>query len=241
MLRTALGPAIAQWLEDPKVIQVMLNPDGRIFACIVGRFGKLKCAEDFRPDHLGVIQVLKARRVLGKLVVAEIARAHPSGDNQKVEWDLASAEPRAAGIDRPRIQVNSGHFRQHHGQVTLLDGELPDRRRDLQGCKHPGCRLIEERLKYVVIAPVDKDDLGIGALESARRGDPGEATSNDHDTLLRSRLFRVRRVCVSRLCQLSLAAEHPLGPSGVHEDHGQQHERADQQEGSRFAHALDQW
>ncbi len=31
MLRTALGPAIAAWLEDPAVIEVMLNPDGRIW------------------------------------------------------------------------------------------------------------------------------------------------------------------------------------------------------------------
>jgi len=31
MLRTALGPAIAQLLEDPAVIEVMLNPDGRIW------------------------------------------------------------------------------------------------------------------------------------------------------------------------------------------------------------------
>jgi P-type conjugative transfer ATPase TrbB len=31
MLRTALGSAIAAWLEDPLVIEVMLNPDGRIW------------------------------------------------------------------------------------------------------------------------------------------------------------------------------------------------------------------
>jgi type IV secretion system protein TrbB len=30
MLRTALAPAITEWLEDPTVIEVMLNPDGRI-------------------------------------------------------------------------------------------------------------------------------------------------------------------------------------------------------------------
>jgi hypothetical protein len=28
MLRTALGPAIALWLEDASVVEVMLNPDG---------------------------------------------------------------------------------------------------------------------------------------------------------------------------------------------------------------------
>lgn len=31
MLRTALGPEIAAWLEDVSVIEVMLNPDGRLW------------------------------------------------------------------------------------------------------------------------------------------------------------------------------------------------------------------
>lgn len=31
MLRTALGPAIAGYLEDPGVVEVMLNPDGRLW------------------------------------------------------------------------------------------------------------------------------------------------------------------------------------------------------------------
>jgi type IV secretion system protein VirB11 len=31
MLRTALGPAIGAWLEDPAIIEVMLNPDGRLW------------------------------------------------------------------------------------------------------------------------------------------------------------------------------------------------------------------
>ncbi len=31
MLRTALGPAVAQWLDDPAVIEVMLNPDGKLW------------------------------------------------------------------------------------------------------------------------------------------------------------------------------------------------------------------
>jgi P-type conjugative transfer ATPase TrbB len=31
MLRTALGAAIAGWLEDPAIVEVMLNPDGRLW------------------------------------------------------------------------------------------------------------------------------------------------------------------------------------------------------------------
>ena len=31
MLRTALGPRIAGWLDDPAIVEVMLNPDGRLW------------------------------------------------------------------------------------------------------------------------------------------------------------------------------------------------------------------
>jgi type IV secretion system protein TrbB len=31
MLRTAMGPAIAGWLEDPAIVEIMLNPDGRLW------------------------------------------------------------------------------------------------------------------------------------------------------------------------------------------------------------------
>src|SRR4030095_2738427 len=40
MLRSALGPAIAAWLEDPSVVEVMLNPDGRLW--IAGLSGRLR-------------------------------------------------------------------------------------------------------------------------------------------------------------------------------------------------------
>lgn len=31
MLRTALGPAVTRFLEDPAIVEVMLNPDGRLW------------------------------------------------------------------------------------------------------------------------------------------------------------------------------------------------------------------
>lgn len=31
MLRTALGPAIAAWLDDPEIIEILLNPDGKLW------------------------------------------------------------------------------------------------------------------------------------------------------------------------------------------------------------------
>ncbi|MFL0694654.1 MAG: P-type conjugative transfer ATPase TrbB [Agrobacterium tumefaciens] len=36
MLRTALGPEVARWLDEPAVIEVMLNPDGRLWVDRLG-------------------------------------------------------------------------------------------------------------------------------------------------------------------------------------------------------------
>src|SRR3546814_2005033 len=36
MLRTALGDAIAEWLADPQIIEIMLNPDGRVWGDRLG-------------------------------------------------------------------------------------------------------------------------------------------------------------------------------------------------------------
>ena len=50
MLRTALGSSIAAWLDDPAVIEVMLNPDGRLWVDRLGDgisdTGELLCAAD---------------------------------------------------------------------------------------------------------------------------------------------------------------------------------------------------
>ena len=40
MLRTAMGPAIAGFLEDPGIVEVMLNPDGSLW-----EIGRASCRE----------------------------------------------------------------------------------------------------------------------------------------------------------------------------------------------------
>jgi hypothetical protein len=44
------------------------------------------------------------------------------------------------------------------------------------------CAKDEQWLKYVVVAAVDQDDLGISEPQRVRRRDPGKA-ADDHDTL----------------------------------------------------------
>ena len=77
MLRTALGASIAAWLEDPSVIEVMLNPDGRLW---VDRLGEgisdtgmtLAAADGERivrlvAHHVGVEVHAKSPRVSAEL------------------------------------------------------------------------------------------------------------------------------------------------------------------------------
>src|SRR3546814_14085258 len=51
MLRTAMGGAIAEWLAEPDIIEIMLNPDGRSEERRVGK----ECVSTFRsrwvPDQ----------------------------------------------------------------------------------------------------------------------------------------------------------------------------------------------
>ncbi len=77
MLRTALGPSIAAWLDDPTVIEVMLNPDGRLWLDRLGDgisdTGELLSAADgdrivrLVAHHVGVEVHAKSPRVSAEL------------------------------------------------------------------------------------------------------------------------------------------------------------------------------
>jgi type IV secretion system protein TrbB len=77
MLRTALGPAIAAWLEEPAVVEVMLNPDGRLWVDRVGAgltdTGETLSASDGEriirlvAHHVGVEVHSRAPRVSAEL------------------------------------------------------------------------------------------------------------------------------------------------------------------------------
>ena len=77
MLRTALGPEIAAWLEDASVIEVMLNPDGRLWIdrlrAGIADTGSRMCAADGEriirlvAHHVGAEVHAKAPRVSAEL------------------------------------------------------------------------------------------------------------------------------------------------------------------------------
>jgi hypothetical protein len=156
----------------------------RPLALVVRHLGELECLQDLRPDGLGIAQVLERRRMRGELVPAEIARMHAGRDDQKVEPNRSAGDARPADLNGPGPQIDARDLRQHHAQVLLFLRELPDWRRNLGGRQHRGSRLIQKGLEYVVVASIDQDDLGIGAVQRSRCRDAGESTAYDHDSLL---------------------------------------------------------
>ena len=77
MLRTALGPSIAAWLDDASVIEVMLNPDGRLWVDRLGQgisdTGMMLAAADGErivrlvAHHVGVEVHARSPRVSAEL------------------------------------------------------------------------------------------------------------------------------------------------------------------------------
>src|SRR6516164_2757059 len=150
---------------------------------VIGRCGQFERAQDFGPDRLGVAEVLESRRMLRELVVPEVARAHAGRDQQIVVGDLADAHARGRCLDGAGNNIDAGDLRQEHAEVSLLDLELSDRRRDIGGREHCRRHLIEQWLEYVVVAAIDQDDIDISVPQRTCRGDSGKASADDDDAL----------------------------------------------------------
>ena len=50
-LRTAFGPAIAAALSDPETLEIMVNPDGRLWLDLMGK-GKVATDHQLRPEEV---------------------------------------------------------------------------------------------------------------------------------------------------------------------------------------------
>jgi type IV secretion system protein TrbB len=92
MLRTALGPAIASFLEDPSIAEVMLNPDGRLW---VDRLSG--CLEDthLRVDPADAERIL---RLVAHHVGAEVHAGAP-----RVSAELPLTGERFEGLLPPVV------------------------------------------------------------------------------------------------------------------------------------------
>ncbi len=109
MLRTAFGTTIGQWLEDPEVIEIMLNPDGRLW---VERLGKGIGAS---PHRLSAADGERIIRLVAHHVGAEVHGRMP-----RVSAELPGGGERFEGLLPPVVAAPSFAIRKPASVVFVL-------------------------------------------------------------------------------------------------------------------------
>ena len=94
MLRTALGPDIAGWLEDPAVVEVMLNPDGKLW------IDRLREGVADTGQRLSPADGERIVRLVAHHVGAEV---HPG--SPRVSAELPETGERFEGLIPPVVQA----------------------------------------------------------------------------------------------------------------------------------------
>ena len=109
MLRTALGSAIADWLDDPVVIEVMLNPDGRLW---IDRLGAGICETGMAMSAADGERII---RLVAHHVGAEVHGAAP-----RVSAELPDGGERFEGLLPPVVAAPSFAIRKPAVAVFTL-------------------------------------------------------------------------------------------------------------------------
>lgn len=110
MLRTALGGEIAAWLEDPSVIEVMLNPDGRLW---IDRLGEGLGATERTMSAADGERIVR--------LVAHHVGAEVHGGAPRVSAELPEGGERFEGLLPPVVAAPSFAIRKPAVAVFTLD------------------------------------------------------------------------------------------------------------------------
>jgi P-type conjugative transfer ATPase TrbB len=110
MLRSALGPAIAAWLEDPSVVEVMLNPDGRLW------IDRLSGGLSYTGEHLAPADGERIVRLVAHHVGSEV---HPL--SPRVSAELPATGERFEGLLPPVVAAPTFAIRKPAVAVFTLD------------------------------------------------------------------------------------------------------------------------
>ena len=110
MLRTALGPAIAAWLEDPSVVEVMLNPDGRLWV------DRLSSGLVETEERLAAAEGERIVRLVAHHVGAEVHSGSP-----RVSAELPETGERFEGLLPPVVAAPTFAIRKPAVAVFTLE------------------------------------------------------------------------------------------------------------------------
>jgi type IV secretion system protein TrbB len=110
MLRTALGPRVAAWLEDPTIVEVMLNPDGPLWVDRL-KEGLADTGECLAPaDGLRIVQLVAHH------VDAEVHRGSP-----RISAEMPESGERFEGLIPPVVAGPTFAIRKPAAAVFTLD------------------------------------------------------------------------------------------------------------------------
>src|SRR5205807_5427183 len=110
MLRTALGPAIAGYLEDDSVVEVMLNPDGRLW------IDRLTSGLEDTGCRITPADAERIVRLVAHHVGAEIHAGSP-----RVSAELPETGERFEGLLPPVVAAPAFSIRKPAVAVFTLD------------------------------------------------------------------------------------------------------------------------
>jgi type IV secretion system protein TrbB len=110
MLRTALGPSIAAWLEDPVIVEVMLNPDGRLWV------DRLSGGLADTGERLAAADGERIVRLVAHHVGAEVHSASP-----RVSAELPETGERFEGLLPPVVTAPAFAIRKPAIAVFTLE------------------------------------------------------------------------------------------------------------------------
>ncbi len=110
MLRTALGPAIATFLQDTSVVEVMLNPDGRLW------IDRLKGGLEDTGERLSPADGERIVRLVAHHVGAEVHPASP-----RVSAELPETGERFEGLIPPVVTAATFAIRKPAVAIFTLD------------------------------------------------------------------------------------------------------------------------
>ncbi len=115
MLRTAMGPAIAAALDDPQVIEIMVNPDGRLW------LDRLGSGREFSGL---TITAADAERIV-RLVAASVRQEAHHG-LPLLSAELPGNGERFEGVLPPVVYAPAFCIRKHAAAIFSLDDYVAD-------------------------------------------------------------------------------------------------------------------
>ena len=158
--------------------------------------GILKREQHTAANVRCIFDCLQPWRDLRPFLVSEVAVRGSGGDDQVVVCHDRSAGQRYL----PRSRVDREHLVHHHFGIAILVQNRADGLGNVARRKHRKRHLVQQRLKGVMILPINDGDVDRQFAEPLGGRDPGKSRTDNHD----SRSFAVW-ICSRHLGPASVA------------------------------------